>query len=69
MFCAVGSAPEDIHEYLAEGQYPFTTLSAKQPPLIILIQYHSLILALIYCIKTTTFQLLLAAVVEPLSSA
>ena len=41
----------------------------KQAPLFILIQTHSLAPALFYCIRTTTFQLLHAAVVEPLSSA
>ena len=30
----VGSAPEDIREYPAEGQYPTTTLSGKQNPLV-----------------------------------
>ena len=41
----------------------------RKTPLFILIQSHSLTPALFYCIRTTTFQLLHAAVVEPLSSA
>jgi hypothetical protein len=69
VFSVVCSASEDIHEYPAEGQYPSTDLPGKQPPLIIRIQTHSLAPALVYCIKTRTFQLLFAAVVEPLSSA
>ena len=44
-------------------------VSGKHNPLFIPIQSHSLALALFYCIRTTTFQLLHAAVVEPLSSA
>ena len=38
----------------------------KQNPLFIPIQSHSLAPALFYCIRTTTIQLLLAAVAEPL---
>ena len=41
----------------------------KQTPLFILIQSHSLAPALFYCIRTTTIHLLLAPVVEPISSA
>jgi hypothetical protein len=39
---------------------------ASKPPLSILIQSHSLALALFYCIRTTMIQLLLAVVVEPI---
>ena len=42
---------------------------SKQSPLSIPIRSHSLALALFYCIRTTTLQLLPAAVVEPLSTA
>ena len=42
---------------------------ASKTPLSIPIQSHSLALALFYCIRTTTLQLLLATVVEPLSTA
>ena len=42
---------------------------ARKTPLLILIQSHSLAPALFYCIRKTAFQLLHAAVVEPLSSA
>ena len=42
---------------------------ASKSSLNILIQSHSLALALLYCIRTKTFQLLHVAVVEPLSSA
>ena len=42
---------------------------ASKTLLFIPIQSHSLAPALFYCIRTTTFHLLLAAVVEPLSSA
>ena len=42
---------------------------ASKNPLFIPIQSYSLAPALFYCIRTTTIQLLHAAVVEPLSSA
>ena len=42
---------------------------SKQKPLFIPIQSHSLAPALLYYIRTTTIQLLHAAVAEPLSSA
>ena len=41
----------------------------SKTPLFIPIQSHSLAPALFYCIRTTPFQLLHAAVAEPLSSA
>ena len=53
--------PMKTHCYLQKCQ-------ASKTPLFIPIQSHSLATALFYCIRTTTIQLLLAAVVEPLSS-
>ena len=47
----------------------FGSASQAKPPLFIPIQSHSLAPAFFYCIRTTTVHLLLAAVVEPLSSA
>ena len=47
----------------------FRSARQAKPPLFIPIQSHSLAPALFYCIRTTTIQLLHAAVVEPLSSA
>ena len=66
---AVGSASGDTHDYATEWQYPTTTPSGKQNPLV-----HSDTIPLsrsyfFYYIRTTTIQLLHAAVVEPLSSA
>ena len=52
-----------------EELYYIQKCQASKTPLFILIQSHSLAPALFYCIRTTTFQLLHAAVVEPLSSA
>ena len=63
---SIGTAPETDPEYLSEEQCPPVDLPGKQTPLIISIQSHVLAPALIYCIMTTTIQLLLyAAVVEP----
>ena len=50
---------EDTMLYLHKCQ-------ASKPPLITLIQSHSLAPTLIYCIRTTTIQLLHVAVVEPI---
>ena len=47
----------------------FRSARKANPPLFIPIQSHSLAPALFYCIRTTTIQLLHAAVVEPVSSA
>ena len=44
----------------------FRSARQEKPPLFIPIQSHSLAPALFYCIRTTTIQLLLAAVAEPL---
>ena len=60
----VGSASEDNPEYPSEGQYPRPLCQASKTPLFIPIQSHSLTPALFYCIRTTTFQLFLVAVVE-----
>ena len=68
VFSVLGPAPEDTSAYPAEEQYPTTTLSGKQS-LIIPIQTHLLAPALFYCIKATTCELLLVAVVEPYSLA
>ena len=63
----IGPTPESVREYLSEEQCPPVDLPGKQTPLFILIQSYSLAPALIYCIRTTTIQLLLyAAVVEPI---
>ena len=63
---SIGPAPETDLEYLSVEQCPPVDLPGKQNPLFILIQSYSLAPALIYCIRTTTIQLLLyAAVVEP----
>ena len=52
-----------------EDLYYLQKCQASKNPLFIPIQSHSLAPALFYCIRTTTIQLLHAAVVEPLSSA
>ena len=49
-----------------EELYYLQKCQASKPPLGIPIQSHSLALALSYCIRTTTIQLLHAAVVEPI---
>ena len=50
-------------------QWYLQKCQASKTPLFISIQTHSLAPALFYCIRTTTFQLLHAVVVEPLSFA
>ena len=52
-----------------EELYYLQKCQASKTPLFIPIQSHSLAPALFYCIRTTTIQLLHAAVVEPLFSA
>ena len=52
-----------------EELYHLQKCQASKTPLLIPIQSHSLAPALFYCIRTTTFQLLHAAVADPLSSA
>ena len=64
---SIGPAPESVREYLSEEQCPPVDLLGKQTPFFIPIQSYSLAPALIFCIRTTTIQLLLyAAVVEPI---
>jgi len=63
---SIGPAPESVPEYLSEEQCHPVDLPGKQTPLFIPIQSYSLAPALSYCIRTTTIQLLLAAVAEPL---
>ena len=52
-----------------KNYYYLQKCEASKPPLSIPIQSHSLAPALLYCIRTTTIELLFAAVAEPLSSA
>ena len=52
-----------------EELYYLQKCQASKSPLFISIQSHSLAPALFYCIRTTTIQLLHAALVEPLSFA
>ena len=54
---------------LMKTQWYLQKCQVRKTPLFIPIQSHSLAPALFYCIRTTMIQLLLAAVVEPLSSA
>ena len=54
---------------LTKNNISASTLQASKTPLFIPTQSHSLAPALFYCVRITTFQLLHAAVVEPLSSA
>ena len=54
---------------LMKNYYYLQKCQASKTPLFIPIQSHSLTPSLFYCIRTTTFQLLHAAVAEPLSSA
>ena len=52
-----------------KSYYYLQKCQASKTPLFILVQSHSLAPPLFYCIRTTTIQLLHAAVVEPLSFA
>ena len=61
-------ASDDEIDDTDEELYYLLKCQASKNPLFILIQSHSLAPALCYCIRTTMFQLLHAAVVEPLSS-
>ena len=54
---------------VCEAVPPLLIYQASKPPLFIPIQSHVLAPALFYCIRTTTIQLLHAAVAKPLSSA
>ena len=60
---------DDVIDDTDEELYYLQKCQASKTPLFILIQSHSLAPALFYCIRTTTIQLLHAAIVEPLSSA
>ena len=57
---------DDVINDTDEELYHLQKCQASKTPLFILIQSHSLAPALFYCIRTTTIQLLHAAVVEPL---
>ena len=60
---------DDEFDDTDEELYYLQKCQASKTPLFIPIQSHSLAPALFYYIRTTTIQLLHAAVVEPLSSA
>ena len=75
-FCVAGICPLSIDVIpmmwsltLMKTQCYLQKCQASKTPLFIPIKSHSLAPALFYCIRTTTIQLLHAAVVEPLSSA
>ena len=59
---------DDEFDDTDEELYYLQKCHASKPPLNILIQSHSLALALFYCIRTKMIQLLHVVVVEPLSS-
>ena len=63
---SVDAAPTLWSLTLMKTQCYLQKCQASKTPLFIPIQSHSLAPALFYCIRTTTIQLLLAAVVEPL---
>ena len=65
----VDEVSDDVIDDTDEELYYLQKCQASKTPLFIPIQSHSLAPALFYCIRTRTFQLLHAAVVEPLSSA
>ena len=60
---------EDVIDDTDEELYYLQKCQESKTPLSIPLQYHSLAPTLFYYIRTTTIQLLHAAVVEPLSSA
>ena len=60
---------DDVIDDTDEDPMISSEVPCKQTPLSIPIHSHYLTLALFYCIRTTTLQLLPAAVVEPLSTA
>ena len=66
---SVDDVSDDVIDDTDEELYYLQKCQASKTPLFIPIQSHSLAPALFYCIRTTTIQLLHAAVVEPLSSA
>ena len=57
---------DDEFDDTDEELYYLQKCQASKTPLFISIQSHSLAPALFYCIRTTTIQLLLAVVAEPL---
>ena len=57
---------DDVFDDTDEELYYLQKCQASKIPLLIPIQSHSLALALYYCIRSTMFQLLHVAVVEPL---
>ena len=59
------SCSDDVIDDTDEELLLSSEVPGKQPPLNIPLESHSLALALFYCIRTTTFQLLHAAVAEP----
>ena len=69
LFTLCRRCSDDVIDDTDEELYYLQKCQASKTPLFISIQSHSLAPALFYCIRTTTFQLLHAAVVEPLSSA
>ena len=66
---SVDVSSDDEFDDTDEELYYLRKCQASITPLFIPIQSHSLAPALFYYIRTTTIQLLPAAVVEPLSSA
>ena len=60
---------DDEFDDTDEELYYLQKCQASKTPLFIPIQSHSRAPSLFYCIRTTTFQLLHVAVVEPLSSS
>ena len=65
----VDDVSDDVIDDTDEELYYIQKFKASKTPLFIPIQSQSLAPALFYCIRTTPFQLLHAAVAEPLSSA
>ena len=57
---------DDVIDDTDEELYYLQKCQASKTPLFIPIQSYSLAPTLFYCIRTTTIQLLLAAVAEPL---
>ena len=69
LFPSVDAVPTLWSLTLMKTQCYLQKCQASKTPLFIPLQSHSLAPALFYCIRTTTIQLLHAAVVEPLSFA
>ena len=62
----IDDVSDDVIDDTDEEIYYLQKCQASKTPLFIPIQSHSLAHALFYCIRTTTINLLLAAVVEPI---